>query len=117
MPSCQVACPGKAINGDGTIDSRRCRSYLTIESREDRFPEGLNLGKRIYGCDICQEVCPWNRKPIVSTISEFAPRNEIVALSRQDIVEMDQERFSAVFRKSAIKRAKLSGLRRNVISH
>ena len=114
---CQVACPGKSINGDGTIDSRRCRSYLTIESREERLPEGLNLGKRIYGCDICQEVCPWNRKPLVSTISEFAPRNEIVALSRQDIVEMDQERFSAVFRKSAIKRAKLSGLRRNVISH
>lgn len=111
---CVESCPGHAIRPDGTVDSDRCRSYLTIECRDLELPDDVELGRRIYGCDICQEVCPWNASPAITSIREFFPRPEILALTRRDILDMDQERFSLIFRKSAIKRAKLAGLRRNV---
>ncbi len=110
---CIEACPGHAIRPDRTVDARRCRSFLTIESRDPILPDGISLGRRIYGCDICQEVCPHNARPAVTTIKEFLPRPEILSLTRRDILLMDQEHFSLIFRKSAIKRAKLAGLHRN----
>lgn len=113
---CIEACPGKAIRPDRTVDARRCRSFLTIESRDPVLPDNISLGRRIYGCDICQEVCPWNATPAVTTIKEFFPRPEILSLTRRDILDMDQERFSLIFRKSAIKRAKLTGLHRNTLA-
>lgn len=111
---CVESCPGHAIRPDATVDARRCRSYLTIECRDPGLPDGINLGRRIYGCDICQEVCPWNAAPATTAIKEFFPRPEILALTRSEIIDMDQERFSLIFRKSAIKRAKLTGLQRNL---
>lgn len=113
---CIDACPGQALRHDATVDARRCRSFLTIESRDETLPEGVNLGQRIFGCDICQEVCPWNSNPAHTSIEEFFPRPEILSLSRRDILEMDTERFSFIFRKSAVRRTKLSGLRRNILA-
>ena len=109
---CLKACPGQALDGCGGVDARRCRSYLTIEHRGD-LPSGISLGSRIYGCDICQEVCPHNSIAKPSEIEAFAPRSGILALGPDDIASMPPERFSALFSHSAIKRAKLSGLRRN----
>lgn len=119
---CLRACPGRALRendkapgnpaSDVTLDSRRCLSYLTIEYRGE-FPEGTRPGKHIYGCDVCQEVCPHNSKAPLSDIEEFRPRAAILRLDTDAILEMRQEDFSAIFRKSAIKRTKLAGLQRN----
>lgn len=119
---CLRACPGGALRendkapgnpaSEVTLDSRRCLSYLTIEYRGE-FPEGTRPGKHIYGCDVCQEVCPHNSKAPLSDIEEFRPRAAILRLDTDAILEMRQEDFSAIFRKSAIKRTKLAGLQRN----
>lgn len=119
---CLRACPGGALRENDkapgnqtaeiTLDSRRCLSYLTIEYRGE-FPEGTRPGKHIYGCDVCQEVCPHNSKAPLSDIEEFRPRAAILRLDTDAILEMRQEDFSAIFRKSAIKRTKLAGLQRN----
>lgn len=94
------------------VDCRRCLSYLTIEHRGE-FPQEVRLGSHIYGCDVCQEVCPHNSNPPVTEIPEFIPRSEILDLSGEDIASMTQSEFSAIFTHSAIKRAKLAGLQRN----
>lgn len=119
---CLRACPGGALRENDeapgnqtaeiTLDSRRCLSYLTIEYRGE-FPEGTRPGKHIYGCDVCQEVCPHNSKAPLSDIEEFRPRPAILRLDTDAILAMRQEDFSAIFRKSAIKRTKLAGLQRN----
>mgnify|MGYP005943397005 CR=1 FL=1 len=119
---CLRSCPGGALRENDeasgnpateiTLDSRRCLSYLTIEYRGE-FPEGTRLGKHIYGCDVCQEVCPHNSKAPLSDIEEFRPRPTILRLDTEAILAMRQEDFSAIFRKSAIKRTKLAGLQRN----
>ncbi len=115
---CLKACPGKALSAgaDGrvTLDARRCLSYLTIEYRGE-LPEDVRLGRHVYGCDECQRVCPHNRVSPLSEIVEFKPREAVVALSAERIAEMTQEEFSAIFRRSAIKRTKLSGLQRNAL--
>ena len=111
---CLAACPGKALTGNG-LDANRCLSYLTIEHRGD-FPSTLSphiLGRHIYGCDVCQDVCPHNHDAPISTIEEFRPRPPILTLDRQAILTMSQEDFSTIFRRSAIKRTKLAGLHRN----
>lgn len=109
---CIDACPGNALDGQSGVDARRCLSYLTIEHRGD-FPAGVAIGKRLYGCDECQDVCPYNRHPAPSAIPEFKPRPALLSLSRDNVLDMEQAQFSTVMRHSAIKRAKLDGLRRN----
>lgn len=109
---CIDACPGNALDGQSGVDARRCLSYLTIEHRGD-FHAGVAIGKRLYGCDECQDVCPYNRHPAPSAIPEFKPRPALLSLSRDNVLDMEQAQFSAVMRHSAIKRAKLDGLRRN----
>lgn len=116
---CVRACPGTALDCSGAIDARRCLSYLTIESRDDRLthPSGtdmhLLMGRRVYGCDTCQEVCPHNLQVPVSSIPAFSPRPGVLSLSAADILAMDRPAFSALMTQSAIKRAKLAGLQRN----
>lgn len=110
--ACVRACPGKAIDFDG-INASKCNSYLTIESRGE-LPENLRLGKRIYGCDICQEVCPVNRNPTPARWEEFLPNSEILSLTPEKILSLTPESYSHIFRGSAIKRAKLAGLLRNL---
>lgn len=111
--ACLRACPGGALRGDGTLDARRCHSYLTIEHRGD-FPTEPRLGNRLYGCDICQDVCPLNRQASPpAPLAEFEPREALLGLTARDVAEMTQEEFSRIFSHSAVKRTKLAGLRRN----
>lgn len=110
---CVRACPGRAIMSDGTVDARRCISYLTIEHRGE-LPSGVTTGNRLYGCDCCQQVCPHNRDIPVTGIEAFGLRPAIAALTRDSVAEMTQEQFSVIFRHSAVKRAKLVGLLRNL---
>ena len=110
--ACIRHCPGKAISLNGTIDARRCHSYLTIEYRGE-LPDELDLNGKVYGCDMCQSVCPHNLNAPVTQIAEFLPRKEILNLTHEDIDAMTQEEFSRIFRHSAIKRTKLTGLHRN----
>ena len=109
---CVHACPGGALDGCGGLDARRCMSYLTIESKV--WEEEIKLrGGRIYGCDVCQEVCPHNAGAPASRIEAFSPRQSIMSLTRDDILTMEQPEFSRILTHSAIKRAKLAGLQRN----
>lgn len=108
---CVRACPGCALDGRGGLDARKCRSYLSIEYRGEDVPE---FGDRIYGCDVCQEVCPHNASAAPTGVAAFSPRPEILALTRERIAGMEQSEFSRIFSHSAIKRTKLAGLVRNV---
>ena len=111
--ACIDACPTHAL-GEYTMDSSKCISYQSIEYRGD-FSESENLNGWIYGCDICQEVCPWNQKfSHVSTESSFQPRQEIVEWSNKDWTKMDEDGFRKLFKGSAVKRTKFSGLNRNI---
>jgi epoxyqueuosine reductase len=112
---CIEACPTQAIVEPYVVDSNRCISYLTIEHRGE-IP--ADLGEKfegwIYGCDICQDVCPWNQKfSTVAPVKEFQPREQNLNPEPKAILEMNQEQFSERYRKSPIKRTKLAGLKRN----
>lgn len=111
---CVKACPGHALDGGGALDARRCLSYLTIEHRGD-LPEGVSLaGRRIYGCDICQDVCPHNADASAAPVLEaFAPDEALLSLDVEAVASMAQADFSRIFSGSAVKRAKLAGLLRN----
>jgi epoxyqueuosine reductase len=113
---CIEACPTDAILAPYQLDSNKCISYLTIEKRGS-IPEDLRagMGRHVFGCDICQDVCPWNRKAPVSTAPEFAPRPGLVNPALAWLAEMSTEEFQKVFRGSPIRRAKRSGLRRNAV--
>ena len=111
---CIEACPTDAILEPYKLDSNRCISYLTIEKR-GTIPEDLRagMGRHIFGCDICQDVCPWNRKSPASAASEFLPREGLVNPALVRLAEMSAEDFQQTFQRSPIRRAKRSGLRRN----
>ena len=116
---CIDACPTDAIVAPRELDATRCISYLTIELKGE-IPVDLHepMGELLYGCDICQEVCPWNVKfARPNRVAEFAPRavlasNDARAITRA-LLTMSQEEFSAAFKGSPMKRAKLRGLQRN----
>jgi epoxyqueuosine reductase len=109
---CIDACPTRAILPDRTVASQRCISYLTIEHRGD-LPADAELAGNAFGCDICQEVCPWNEHP-AEPHPAFAARDEYRAKPVTDLLRFDQSDFSRLFHHSAIKRAKLAGMQRNV---
>jgi epoxyqueuosine reductase len=113
--ACIDACPTQAIIAPYQLDATRCISYGTIELREAELPEPVrsNLENWVFGCDICQDVCPWSRFSKQTEEERFAPREGIVEPSLQELIGMSQEEFSMRFRKSAIKRAKLLGIQRN----
>ena len=113
--ACLDACPTAAIIEPYKLDATRCLSYGTIELRSEELPEVMreNLAGWVYGCDICQDVCPWSRFSKPTEELRFTPRPGIAELNLQELAEMSQEEFSTRFRRSAIKRAKVSGLRRN----
>jgi epoxyqueuosine reductase len=112
---CIEACPTDAIVEPYVLDSNRCISYLTIEHRGEIAAElGEKFDRWIYGCDICQDVCPWNEKFSVKTgAAGFAPRAATIAPELRHVAEMEQDEFSKTFSKSPVKRTKLSGMRRN----
>ena len=111
---CLDACPTKAFYGPYQLDSNKCISYLTIEKR-GAIPEQLRegIGRQVFGCDICQDVCPWNRKAPVTPVSEFQSRERLVNPALDWLAEMEAEEFRSAFRGSPVRRTKLSGLRRN----
>jgi len=111
---CIVACPTQAITAPGELDARLCISYLTIEKRGE-IPTELRagMGRHVFGCDICQDVCPWNRKAPATSAPEFQPREGLVNPALDWLAELPPEEFREVFRGSPLRRAKLSGLRRN----
>ena len=112
---CIEACPTTAITEPYVVDSTRCISYATIELRNAELPEivGENLEGWFYGCDICQDVCPWNRfeQPTIET--RFEPRLGNVSADLSAILELTPSSYAERFRNSAMKRAKLTGLKRN----
>lgn len=115
---CIDACPTNALIAPYQLDSNRCIAYLTIEKR-GALPEDDDLrsgmGRHVFGCDICQDVCPWNRKAPVTTAAEFQPREGLVNPALDWLAEMSAEEFNRTFRGSPVKRAKRSGLRRNAV--
>ena len=114
--ACLDACPPQAIVAPFQVDSNACISYATIELRSDALPKQVedNLEGWIYGCDICQDVCPWNRFEQPTGEERFQPRRNETSVDLQKILELTPENYAGRFRHSAIKRSKLSGLKRNV---
>ena len=112
---CIDACPTAAITEPYVVDSNKCISYATIELRAPELPGEIqeNLSGWLYGCDICQDVCPWNRFEETTSEKRFEPREGNVDACLAEIVELTPETYSRRYRGSAMKRAKLSGLQRN----
>jgi len=112
---CIDACPTQAITEPYVVDSNKCISYATIELRAPELPETIqhDLSGWLYGCDICQDVCPWNRFEQVTNETRFEPRAGNVNASLDEILELTSETYAARFRASTMKRAKISGLQRN----
>lgn len=111
---CLRSCPTNAIEEPYRLNATRCISYQTIENKGEIAPEIVpNLRNNVYGCDICQKVCPWNRDAMSHNIPEFMSSDAFLKLDLEQILEMDEDRWNHIFRQSAVKRAKLSGLKRN----
>ncbi len=111
---CIDACPTGAIVSPGVIDSNRCLSYLTIEHRGEIAAEhAAKLGNRVFGCDACQEACPFNGRVEVVTDPAFAPRSATLGRALAELAELSEDQFREQFRRSPVKRAKWVGLRRN----
>jgi epoxyqueuosine reductase len=112
---CIDACPTKAITEPYVVDSNRCISYATIELRASELPDDIeqDLSGWLYGCDICQDVCPWNRFEQATDEARFKPRAGSVNADLDQILELTPETYADRFRGSAMKRAKLAGLQRN----
>lgn len=112
---CIDMCPTGAINENGTIDARKCISNLTIETRGP-IPEEIlpKIERRVYGCDKCQEVCPWNKKAKQHHTPEFDLPEEIENMTREEWLNLSEENFKRLFKKSAIDRRKYEPFMRNV---
>ena len=112
---CIDACPTDALVAPYQIDASRCISYLTIELKE-QIPSDFKgkMDNWMFGCDICQDVCPWNSHAKPHNESAFLPKEELKTMNRRDWEEITDEVFSKVFSKSAVKRTKLKGLIRNI---
>jgi epoxyqueuosine reductase len=115
---CIDACPTSAIAEPYVVDSNLCISHATIESRAPAISPAVasNLEGWLYGCDICQDVCPWNQLTPATSELRFEPRAGLINASPDEILELSQEDYAVRFRRTAIKRAKLSGLKRNATS-
>jgi epoxyqueuosine reductase len=115
---CIDACPTEALIAPGKLDARRCIAYLTIEKRGE-IPEEMRgqMGHHVFGCDICQDVCPWNNKAgnaPPTSLPEFQPREDLFHPDLKWLAELDVESYRASLRGSPLKRAKFTGLKRNV---
>jgi epoxyqueuosine reductase len=113
--ACLEACPTSAIIQPYVVDSAKCISYATIELRDEWLPPAVaeNQSGWLYGCDICQDVCPWNRFEKPSIEERFEPRRGETSLGLDEVSQMTHDEYVDRFRRSAIKRAKLTGLKRN----
>jgi epoxyqueuosine reductase len=114
--ACLDACPTGAFLGPGRLDSRRCLSYLTIELKGP-VPEELRaeMTDWLFGCDVCQDVCPWNRKALPMTHAELGPRPDLLAVDLLELLTLTEEAFRERFRGTALMRTKRRGLLRNAL--
>lgn len=112
---CLNSCPTGALEKPHWLNARKCISYQTIENKGEISTDIVpNLRNNVYGCDICQKVCPWNRGATPHTTPEFLPSEAFMSLNLDTLTGMDEEGFRDIFRHSAVKRAKFAGLKRNV---
>jgi epoxyqueuosine reductase len=113
--ACIDACPTQAIVSPAVIDGSKCISYYTIELK-DALPKEAKgkLDNWMFGCDVCQDVCPWNRFAKPNTEPAFTPSKELLNFTKQDWMEITEEVFKTVFKKSPIRRTKYNGLKRNI---
>ena len=112
---CIDVCPTQAIIRPQVVDGSRCISYFTIELR-DALPEPMagQFDDWMFGCDLCQEVCPWNRHARPHSESAFAPKPELLRMTRREWVDLKEETFNALFKKSPVQRTGFVGLKRNI---
>lgn len=112
---CIDACPTGAIVEPYKIDGSKCISYLTIELK-NQIPEEFKgkMDNWVFGCDVCQDVCPWNRFSKPHNQAEFNPHDQLLKMNKSDWEDISEELFREVFRKSAVKRTKYAGLKRNI---
>jgi epoxyqueuosine reductase len=112
---CIDACPTDAIVAPYTVDGSKCISYLTIELKNEIPTEFKGkMDNWMFGCDVCQDVCPWNRFSTQNNEPAFEPAMELLNLKREELMEMTDEVFKQVFKNSAVKRTKFNGLKRNI---
>jgi len=113
---CIDACPTDAIVDNKVIDGSKCISYFTIELKDQLIPGNMKdkFAGWMFGCDICQDVCPWNRFSTATREPSFQPLAEILSFSLKDWEDLTEESFKNVFRHSALKRSKFSGIKRNL---
>jgi epoxyqueuosine reductase len=113
--ACIDACPTEAIAGPYVVDGSKCISYLTIELKENMPSEFKGkMDDWMFGCDVCQDVCPWNRFSKSHSEPLFNPHPELLSMTKKDWEEITEETFKKVFKNSAVKRTKFSGLKRNI---
>ncbi len=112
---CIDACPTEAIVSPYVVDGSKCISYLTIELK-DNIPSSFKskMDDWVFGCDVCQDVCPWNRFSKPHTEPRFNTNEELLGFSKKDWIELTEETFRRVFKQSAVKRTKYAGLKRNI---
>jgi epoxyqueuosine reductase len=111
---CLDACPTGALIAPYKMDATKCISYLTIEHKGEISAELMEgMGRQVFGCDICQDVCPWNRKAPLATDSELEPRDELVNPALEWLASLDEENFERIFNGSPVRRAGFQGMRRN----
>jgi epoxyqueuosine reductase len=113
---CIDACPTEAIVQPYVVDGSKCISYLTIELKDEIIPKEFTgkMDNWMFGCDICQDVCPWNRFSKATQEQRFKPLNSLLDLTISDWENLEDETFQKLFKNSAVKRTKFSGLKRNI---
>lgn len=112
---CIDACPTEAIVAPYIVDGSRCISYLTIELKNEIPAEFKDkMDNWMFGCDVCQDVCPWNRFSVLNREPAFQPRNELLDMTHNDWEDISEEVFQKVFKNSPVKRTQFSGLKRNI---
>lgn len=112
---CIDACPTEAIISAAVVDANKCISYLTIELKDEISKQFQGkMENWMFGCDICQDVCPWNRFSVPHTVAEFKPKPGLLQMSKADWEDITQDVFSTIFKNSAVKRTKYKGLSRNI---
>ena len=113
---CIDACPTDAINNHKVVDGSKCISYFTIELKDALIPESMHgkFDNWLFGCDTCQDVCPWNRFSLPTTEEKFNPLKEILVWNSQDWENLQEDAFKEVFKYSPLKRAGFEGIKRNL---
>jgi len=112
---CIDACPTEAIVAPYLVDGSRCISYLTIELKNEIPPEFKGkMDNWMFGCDICQDVCPWNKFSVLHKEQNFYPNEDLLGIKKSEWHELSLETFDRVFKNSAVKRTKYQGLKRNI---